>query len=710
VERTALLDRLVAASEPVIAVTAPPGYGKTTLLDAWARRRGGRVAWVSCDQVRDDPGALWSAMASALGPRVPLTELAPVGAVDDPDLDVLLTQRAGVDGRGVALVLDGLEAVRSSDTWRLVRTFARTVPEGWTLVLASREELPLPTSRMRVERRLLEVGTDDLAMSVGEAAELVAGAGAELSRARTSELVWRTEGWPAALYLAAEAARAGDVTSSRPFSGSHRLMRDYVGTEVLDRLTKAQRRLLLRTAVLERVNAPLGDALAETRTAGRVLRQLEARTLLVRTVDQDGQWYRCHPLLREALLAELNVDGPDLISHLHARAAAWFEENGETHQAIDHSYLAGDVHGFGRLVLVEMQQVWARGQIDTVLHWMEQLGARSRAPHTAAMVAHGALVFALLGRPGDAERWAAVAESLPATGLLPNGDSVAGTLAYLRANLCRHGPATMREDAVQALRGLGPDSPYRATMVHTEGLSSLMEGDLDRADASFAHAFDLASSIENAPLAAMVLAERCQAAEERGDWAAAETFAGQALALVGHGPFDDYWTSALVFASAARTAVHRGDTATARELTRRAARLRPLLTYAIPVVSLQALLELGRTYLALVDPEGARAVLVQALGILQQRPELGTLATAAHDLDARVGQITTALPLGASTLTAAELRLLPLLPTHLTYAEMGEQLFISRHTVKTHAGSVYRKLGASSRKEAVDRITELGLL
>ena len=183
----------------------------------------------------------------------------------------------------------------------------------------------------------------------------------------------------------------------------------------------------------------------------------------------------------------------------------------------------------------------------------------------------------------------------------------------------------------------------------------------------------------------------------------------RALEVVSRGPFEEYWTSALVFASAARAAAHRGDMAEAREHAGRAARLRPLLTYALPVVSLQALVELARAYLALVDPAGARAVLEQVHGILQQRPDLGTLATAARRLDERVSQITAATPVGASSLTSAELRLVPLLPTHLTYPEIGERLFISRHTVKTQASSVYRKLGASSRKEAVDRIVELGL-
>jgi LuxR family maltose regulon positive regulatory protein len=137
--------------------------------------------------------------------------------------------------------------------------------------------------------------------------------------------------------------------------------------------------------------------------------------------------------------------------------------------------------------------------------------------------------------------------------------------------------------------------------------------------------------------------------------------------------------------------------------------MRPLLTYALPVVSVQALLELARAYLALADPAGASAVLAQAHGILQQRPDLGSLPAAAARLQARVDQITAAPAAGMSSLTAAELRLLPLLPTHLSFPEIGDRLYVSRHTVKTQVSSVYRKLGVSSRREAVDRMIELGL-
>ena len=383
---------------------------------------------------------------------------------------------------------------------------------------------------------------------------------------------------------------------------------------------------------------------------------------------------------------------------------------GDLEAAIEHAHLAGDADRFVRLVLEGMQQVWATGRVDVVEQWMERLGHRSPVAHTPAMIAHGALIFALLGRPGDAERWAAVAEALPATGDLADGGSVAATLAYLRAILCREGPAVMRSDSAEALQGLSPTSPYRTSMLHTEGLAALLEGDLDQAEASFAHAYDLAVSIETPPVAALVLTEQFLVAVERDEWPMADALIKRSLEIVTRGPYDGYWTSALVYAAAAHAAVHRGALPEAQQYLARTTELRPLLTYALPVVSVQALLELGRAYLALIDQDNLRAVLDQIHGILQQRPDLGTLVAATHALEEGLSQITHDVPLAASSLTPAELRVVPMLPTRMTMAEMGEKLFISRNTVKTHALSVYRKLGVSTRNEAVDRLVELGLL
>jgi LuxR family maltose regulon positive regulatory protein len=245
-------------------------------------------------------------------------------------------------------------------------------------------------------------------------------------------------------------------------------------------------------------------------------------------------------------------------------------------------------------------------------------------------------------------------------------------------------------------------------MLHTEGVSHLLEGDPDRADPLLAHAYDVASSADAAPFLPVILAERGIVAIMRDEWAEADACADRALAFVRDGSLDRYWTSALVYAFVARCAMHRADLPRVREYVARAARLRPLLSYALPVVSAQTLLELARCYVGLGDAGGARAVLRQAHDIFQQRPGLGDLPQQAAELQARLTKDPDALR-GASSLTTAELRLLPLLPTHLTLAEIGERLHVTRNTARTHAVAIYRKFGVSSRGAAIDRMHELGL-
>jgi LuxR family maltose regulon positive regulatory protein len=343
-----------------------------------------------------------------------------------------------------------------------------------------------------------------------------------------------------------------------------------------------------------------------------------------------------------------------------------------------------------------------------VLRWMESLRDVTAAEHYGAIAVHGSLIFALLGQPSEAERWAAAAERASSAGILPDGSTLEGTLAYLRAILCRDGIGQMRHDAQAAWDGLSPASPYRATMLYTEGISYLLEDDPARADPILTRAFGVATAAGATPLAALILAEQCIVAAERDNWPEAAALAQRAVAIVEAERLDDYWTSALPYAWATRSELYLGNIPRARFYLARAARLRPLLTYALPVVSVQALLELARSYITLADPGGAAAVLRQIHDILQQRPDLGNLPRLAGELQSRLSKIKETA-VGASSLTAAELRLLPLLSTHLSLREIGERLHVSSHTVKTQAYSAYRKLGASSRSEAVTRVHELGL-
>jgi LuxR family maltose regulon positive regulatory protein len=211
------------------------------------------------------------------------------------------------------------------------------------------------------------------------------------------------------------------------------------------------------------------------------------------------------------------------------------------------------------------------------------------------------------------------------------------------------------------------------------------------------------------PAVSSALAERCLLAIRRNDWAQADALAEQALAIVTAGRLDDYIMSPLMHVAAARTALHHGAAPTAREHLTRAARLRPLLTAAIPVMAMNTLLELGRAYLLLDDLAGAGVVLRQARDIAQRQPDLGVLPEQVQELWSGLDRAHTANP-GASSLSTAELRLLPLLATHLSFSEIGQRLYLSKHTVKTQAISIYRKLGVSSRSQAVQRVQEIGLI
>ncbi len=295
-------------------------------------------------------------------------------------------------------------------------------------------------------------------------------------------------------------------------------------------------------------------------------------------------------------------------------------------------------------------------------------------------------------------------------GTFPNGDTTDGTLFFMRAVLCRHGVPQMRRDARAALDGLSPASVHRWAMLHVEGISYLVEGDPLKADPILAHAVDVAAASDALPAVALTLAARGIAAIDRNDWAAAETLVDEALAILSQWPFRQLLDQRprLRLRSPDRGQSWRTRSRPAK-CAANAARLRPLLTSALPVVSVKALLELGRAYLALGDSNGVVAVLRQAQDILQQRPDLGLLPQQAAELrtELNAGHVHIS---GASSLTAAELRLLPLLYTHLTLEEISERLYVSRNTVKTQAASVYRKFGVNSRREAVIRIHDLGLL
>jgi LuxR family maltose regulon positive regulatory protein len=271
--------------------------------------------------------------------------------------------------------------------------------------------------------------------------------------------------------------------------------------------------------------------------------------------------------------------------------------------------------------------------------------------------------------------------------------------------MCRHGIERMRTDADEAARRLTTAGIVAPVAPVLQGLARLLSGDLDGADRFFEEGAGI-GEIGALDTRTALLCERCLVAMAREQWDAAESFAAEARAVLLRAEAEDPFVSAV----AARVALHRGDVAAARREVVRALRLRHLLTYAIPHLAVQARIELLRVQLGLADLAGARTLMGEIDEVLRRRPELGTLVGEVKGLRARLGRERGPSVPGASALTAAELRLLPMLATHLSVPEIATQLFLSPHTIKSQMKSIYRKLDSTSRTQTIGRARELGLL
>lgn len=680
---------MAASPARVVLLVAGPGYGKSAVLRQWADRLGDATVWHTCTDADNDPATLLSALSRAAGRASGIVTVS--GLVS-----------AVVDGPPRVLLVDDVHAITGAGSLNVLTDVVDRLPQAWRVGLATRARPRLPLARLRAAGDLLEIGVAELSLDRTEQVEVLARSGASLSPTETDEIHERTEGWPAAVALAGMAVRAGarDSDAALTFTGDDRFMREYLRTEVLAGLGARETALLVRCAILDELTGPVCDAVLRARSSGAALEHLAAHGVL-EPVGRDGERYRCHPLLHDLLSAELHRKEPALVPELHRRAARWFIDAGELEPAVAHAHLAGDAEEVARLVLDRAQQTWTDGRVHTVQQWMSWLEEAEGVPVFPAIAAHASLIFGLVGEPARAERWSAMARASDRSGTLSDGSTIEGTLAYLEAIEARGGTAQMRSDARTAWAGLSPASPYRATMLHTEALSYLLEGELERADDLFVEALEAAELAAVHPLVAMILCERAAVAVERGDWTSATTAVRHATSIVTAGGYSSYWTSALVYAWAARTAVHLGLRPEAAAHLQRALALRPLLTYALPVVSTQALLVTAQASLGVGDLHSAAAAVRQAQEIMHRRPGLG-------DLPSRVATAIVAVQEAASqgrpqTLTAAEVRLLPLLATHLSFPLIAERLGVSRNTVKTQAISTYRKLGVSSRSEAVAR-------
>ena len=384
-------------------------------------------------------------------------------------------------------------------------------------------------------------------------------------------------------------------------------------------------------------------------------------------------------------------------------------DNGLPEAAIGYAMDAGDADLVARCVEQAAIGVYRSGRLATLQRWFDWFDDHGLLQHYPAVAMLGAWIQALGGHAATAERWATAAEGGSYVGLLPDGSSIEGWRALLRAKLCRHGVTQMRTDAEQALTLVPVGSLWRAPAQLLLGISQLLAGDLGAADDVLAEAVEVAQDTGATVAVTVALAERAILAIGRQDWQDAETLVAQARSLVASAHLEECVTSLVVYAAAARVAIHHGDVALAQQELARAQRLRPQATHALPYYAVQARLELIRAYLALTDVAAAQTVFREVDELLRWRPDLGILRDQANQLRAQLDHLRGEL-IGRTSLTTAELRLVPLLATYHTFREMGESLHLSQHTVKSQALSIYRKLGVSTRGQAVQRVQEIGLL
>ncbi len=719
VRRSVLLDRLANGDgRRLVSVAAPAGYGKTTLLSQWAARGGQAFAWVSVEEPDNDPKVLLTYVAEALDAVEPIGGRV-FDALTSPGSSVLgsVVPRLGsafsVMTKPVVLVLDDVHMLRNQECRAALSVLADHVPagHGWYWPAgpnhrcASRDSepragfwrsAPVSSRSPRPRHRPCCVARASC-----------------WANSDVAELHQRTEGWPAGLYLAALYLREGGAVASAAvsFGGADRLVSEYMESEFLARISSRQRVFLTRTAVLERMSGPLCDAVLELPGSATILADLERSNLLLVPLDRRGHWYRYHHLFRDMLLSQLDRQEPDLMAVLRRRAASWCLRNDLPEDALEYSIAAGDVDTAAGLVERLGVPTHRQGRFATLerwFRWLEDRGGIEGHPMVAVLAA---LFSALTGRPAEAERWADVVDRWQYGGAMrPDHPQAEAYAAILRALMCRRGVEQICADADEAVRRCAGERIVTPAPALYQGLGRVLSGDLDGGDASFEAAVSEGEEAGAHETLAVTLCERSLIAMARGQWDEAEVLAGQARAVLRRAGIEESYATPLVCAVHARAAIRRQDVAAARHELVRAQRLRPLLTYAMPQLAVQARIELTRVHLALADVAGARTLVQEVNELLGRRPGLGTLVGEARSLQDRLSDERDGSHPGASSLTTAELRVLPLLATHMSFPEIAEQLFLSPHTIKSQAVSIYRKLGASSRSQAVTYSRELGLL
>jgi LuxR family maltose regulon positive regulatory protein len=714
VSRDRLVSRLLGAADALMAlVVAPAGYGKTTVLSEWDEADDRPFAWLPLEERHSEPATLFGSIARVLDD---------LDAIDEGVFAALAAPRPNVAGVVVprlwesldsrdspfVLVLDDFHLVRSRESIDQVVRLANHLPEGSMVALASRNEPPIRPGRLRAHHLLVELEATDLVMTRSEGTRLLEAAGLRLHPNASARLVGRTEGWPAALYLAALSLRDADDPDEavREFTGDDRIVADYLREELISGLSPDRLDFLLGSSVLDRPSGPACDAVLDREGSAEILRKMSRSNLLVVPLDRRGRQYRYHALMREMLQSELRRAQPGHERELHLRASAWYAEQADFERAVPHAIASGDVERAGDLIWGRTARYASDGLEPTLERW---LGAFTEEQIVSTPTLSLARATSRLsqGNGPEVERWVATARRLLDATARDDLEALEVAATVIKASgAATDGVDRMRGDVVRAYVLLPEDSPWRSICRLIEGTALYLVGDRQHARSALEdgarRGAATAPHIETLCLAQLVLL-----ALDDDDLDTAALLADRSLAAADHHGLNEYPTSALLFAVAALVRARRGHSADATRNFKRSAELLAALTDFTPWYEAEVRIVAARALVLLDDVAGAREQLAGAARFATRVPDAPILR---EWLDRTWQELDPVATSDHWPLTPAELRLLHFMPTHLSFREIAEQLVVSTNTVKTQAQAVYRKLGVSSRAEAVACAQAAGLI
>ncbi|MHC1781893.1 MAG: LuxR C-terminal-related transcriptional regulator [Anaerolineaceae bacterium] len=403
-------------------ISAPAGFGKTTLVSEWAAGCGRPIAWLSLDEADNDPTRFLVYIVTAMQTitsKIGADVLAALQSARPPSSESLLTallnEIAALPDKFI-LVLDDYHMLDSKPVDQALTFLVEHMPPQMVLIIATREDPQLPLARLRARGQLIELRAADLRFTPTEAADFLNQVmGLNLSTDDIAALEARTEGWIAGLQLAALSVQGHHDTTSfiQSFTGSHRFILDYLVEEVLQRQSERVSSFLLQTSILDQLCSPLCDAVTGQTDCKEMLKALERDNLFVIPLDDQRQWYRYHHLFADVLFEHLMGTQPEMVAILHSRASKWYEKNGLPHDAIRHALAGKDFERAASLVELAIPETRRnrRGTTVTELGWLKALPdelVRFRpvlCVHYAYALFGGGEVDGVEPWLRDAERW-----------------------------------------------------------------------------------------------------------------------------------------------------------------------------------------------------------------------------------------------------------------------------------------------------------------